>query len=181
MKNIIISGLLGGLVLIIWMFLVNGILGFRNQIDMKKISNESPVYEILKQNITEPGRYSCNPEINPTGMFPEDEPVFSVMYSGMGHEAAGGLMIFGLLIYLIAPMIAAWMLSVSSEKILISYPRKVLFFTAIGLIIAIFSDLSSFGIGNYPLSDALLLAIHNVILWTLIGLVIAWRIKPDVK
>jgi hypothetical protein len=178
MKNIIISGLLGGLVLIVWMFLINGILGFRSQMDMKKISNEPQVYDILKENITVPGRYICNPDINTYDNFPEGEPVFSVLYSGMGHEAAGGMMVAKFLLYLLAPIIAAWLLSVSSETILSSYPKKVFFFMVIGLLIAIFSDLSSFGIGSYPFRDALFLAIHNIILWTIIGFVVGWRIKP---
>lgn len=33
-------------------------------------------------------------------------------------------------------------------------------------------------IGSYPFGDALLFAMHDVVLWTLVGLVAAWKIRP---
>ncbi|MFB0519210.1 MAG: hypothetical protein ACETWC_08015, partial [Acidobacteriota bacterium] len=163
---------------ILWTFLVNGIFRFKANMDMKQIPNERQVYEVLKENIVEPGRYACNPELTSERRLIEGEPVFSILYGGVGHEAAGSLMLFGLVVFLLAPMIATWLLSQTSEKILSSYLKKVLFFTGIGLLFAIFADLTNFGIGNYPLSDAFILAIHDIILWTVIGLVVAWRLKP---
>src|SRR4030042_2036396 len=108
MKKVIIAGLLGGLVLIIWSFVVNGIFGFKSRIEMKQIPNERQVYEILKQNIVEPGRYICNPELTLNEFFPDEEPVFSILYGGVGHEAAGEQSLIGLLLFFIAPMIGAW-------------------------------------------------------------------------
>ena len=178
-RKVIFSGLSGSLVLIILTFVINGLFGFRARIDMKKIPNESQVYQVLKENIVEPGRYICNPEGSPSSGFPEGEPAFSVLYGGVGHEAAGKMMLFGLVVFILAPVIAAWMLSAASDRILSSYPRKVLFFTGIGLLFAVFGDLSEFGIGSYPLRDALILAAHNILIWTVIGLAIAWRIKPE--
>ena len=179
MKKIIRAGLPGGAVLILWTFLINGIFRFQANIDMKQIPAERRVYEMLKEHIVEPGRYICNPALTPNWRFPDGEPVFSVLYGGIGHEAAGGLMLIGLAFFLLAPLIAAWMLSQTSEQVLSNYPRKVLFFTAIGLLFAIFGDLTNFGIGNYPFKDAALLAVNHIITWTLVGLVIAWRIQPE--
>ncbi|MBN2184669.1 MAG: hypothetical protein JW746_05030 [Candidatus Krumholzibacteriota bacterium] len=178
-KKIIFSGLSGGLVLIILTFVINGLFGFRAGIDMKQIPNERLVYETLKDNILEPGRYICNPEGSPSAGFPRGEPVFSVMYGGVGHEAAGKNMIVGLVIFFLAPIIASWMLSTASERIISSYPRKVLFFAGIGLLFAVFGDLSNFGIGSYPLRDAFILAAHSIFIWTLAGLAAAWQIKPE--
>jgi hypothetical protein len=178
-KKVIIAGLMGGLTLMIWMFLINGVFGFRNRIDMKRVTNERQVYELLKQNIVEPGRYLCNPEPTPSGAFPDNEPVFSILYGGMGHEAAGVQSILEIILAIIASSIGAWLLTLTSEKIISSYPRKVLFFTTIGLLMAIFNDLNDYGIGSYPLNDALILAFHNIIIWTLIGMIIAWWIKPE--
>jgi len=180
-KKVIISGLLGTVVLIIWNILINGIFGFKSSIDMKQIPNERQVYAVLKENIVEPGRYTCNPEITPERRFAEGEPVFSVFYGGVGHEAAGGEMLSSLVVFLLAPVIAAWLLAQTSAKILSGYGRKVLFFSLIGLLFAIYHRLTNFGIGNYPLSDAIILAIHDVVLWTLMGLVVAWRMKPGEK
>lgn len=146
--------------------------------DMNQIPNEQLVYEILKENIVEPGRCVCNPQVTPETGFPEGEPVNSVFYGGVGHKAAGGEMMFGFVIFILAPIIATWLLSQTSENILSSYARKVMFFTGVGLLFALYGDLTSFGIGgDYPLSDAFIFAIHNIVLWTVIGLVVAWAVS----
>ena len=178
-KKIIVSGLLGGIVLMIWTFVVNVIFGFNSSINMKQIPNERQVYAILKDNIVQPGKYICNPELTSERRFPDQEPVFSILYGGVGHEAAGGLMLVGLVVFFLAPLIGAWLLSQTSGRVLSSYLRKVLFFVAIGLLFAIFTDLTNFGIGNYPLQDALIQAVHHIIVWTIVGLVVAWRMKPE--
>ncbi len=177
-KRVIVAGLLGTVVLLVWTFVANGVFGFRPGIDMKKIPAERQVYEILSRHISDPGRYMCNPQLTPEMRFPAEEPVFSVLYGGVGHGSAGSLMLVGLVVFLVAPMIGAWMLSQTSDRVLASYPRKVLFFVAIGLLFAVFGELTRFGIGGYPLRDALLLAAHDVFAWTLIGLVVAWRVRP---
>jgi hypothetical protein len=178
-KKIILAGLLGGMVLLIWMIVVNGFLRFHSYINMKPIKNEQQVYEILKENIDEPGRYVCNPAITPEMRYPEDEPVFSILYGGVGHEAAGLTMLIGLVTLFLTPMIGAWMLSCTSKEFISSYPKKVLFFVALGILIALFSDVPKFGIGGYPGNDTLLIALSSIIVWTIVGFVIAWRIKPD--
>jgi hypothetical protein len=179
MKKAISAGVLGAVVLVVWTFVVNGVLGFQAGIDMKRIAAERQVYETLKEHIIDPGRYICNPELTSEGRFPEGEPVFSILYGGVGHESAGGLMLVGFVAFLFAPIIGSWLLSQTSERVLSSYPRKVLFFFAIGLLFAIFGDLRNFGIGGYPATDAMILAIYHIIVWTLVGLVVAWRLKPE--
>jgi hypothetical protein len=178
-RKVILAGLLGGVVLVVWMVLVNGIFGLHASINMKQIPAESLVYETLKEHVVDPGRYVVNPQLTAEGRFPEEEPVFSVIYGGMGHEAAGGLMLVGLIVFLLAPMIGAWMLSQTSARVQSSYSRKVLFFSAIGLLFAVFGDLMSYGIGGYPAKDTLILGAKDIIVWTLVGIVVAWRIKPE--
>lgn len=179
LKKVIVSGLLGAGVLIVWMFVVNGILGFKSGIDRKPILDERRVYECLKGSIVEPGRYVCNPELDASGSFPDGEPVFGIHFSGVGHESAGKLMLVQLVLFVLAPAIAARMLSLTSERTIASYPRKVLFFAAIGLLVAVSGTLMSYGIDSYSLNDALLLAAHDIIVWTLVGLVVAWRMQPE--
>ncbi len=178
MKNVVSAGLLGGVVLIVWTFVANGLFGFQARIDMNQVPAEQQVYEALQEHVDTPGRYTINPQLTADGRFPDDKPVFSVLYGGMGHEAAGGLMLFGLVLYLLAPLIGAWMLSQTSESLRASYGRKVLFFSSIGLLFAVYGDLTRYGIGNYPLNDALAFAAFHIIAWTLMGLVVAWRIRP---
>jgi hypothetical protein len=179
LKRVIYPGLLGGVVLLVWTFLVNGVFGFKSSIDMKRLTNERVVYQLLKEQIDEPGRYICNPDLTPERMFPDNEPVFTIMYSGMGHEAAGGLMLFGLFGFFLGPIVGSWMLSQASDKVLASYMKKVLFFASIGCVIVLFSVLPEYGIGGYPLSDALLMGVHDIVVWTLVGMVVAWRMRPE--
>jgi len=178
-KKVIISAILGGIFLIFWTIVTNSIFGFHSRINMRQLDDERLVYKLLKEQISVPGKYICNPAITPEGIYPEGEPVFSIVYGGVGHEAAGSQMLFGLVIFFLVPAIGAWMLSLTSFEVRSSYTRKVLFFTAIGIIVALFSDLSEFGIGSYPFKDALLIALNHLITWTLLGLVIAWQIKPE--
>lgn len=178
MKNVIGAGLLGGVVLILWTFVANGVFGFQSRIDMRQLSAEAQVYETLKEHVRTPGRYTVNPQLTAEGRFPDGEPVFSVLYGGVGHEAAGSQMLLGLVLFLLTPVIGAWMLSQTSVRVLSSYGRKVLFFTAIGLLFAIYGDLTSYGIGNYPLIGALAFGAYHIVTWTLVGLAVAWRIRP---
>jgi len=176
-KRVIVAGLLGGFVVIGWTFVINGIFGFKSRIDMKPIPDERGVYETLKGTITEPGRYICNPAVDSSGFYPADEPVFSVLYGGMGHEAAGRMALIQLPLAFVAPMIAAWMLSVTSTRIRSSRQKKVVFVACIGLLLGASGMVENFGIGSYPLESALFLAGHNIALWALVGLVLAWRIR----
>ena len=179
LRKVIVSGLLGGLVLFGWTFVVNGIFGFRNSIDMTQIPAERQVYEVLQQSIAEPGRYIVNPELTSQGTFPGEEPVFSVHHSGMGHESAGRLMLLQLALFFIAPTIGAWLLSVTSGRVLASYPRRVLIFVAVGPLLAVYGALQNCGIDSYPLGDALMLAGRDILSWTLVGLVVAWQMQPE--
>ena len=177
-RKVVLAGVLGGAVMIVWAFVVNGMFWFTKNIAMKEIPDERAVYEVLKKNIVAPGRYVCNPALTPTG-FPLNEPVFGITYSGTGHEAAGPEQIRGLVIGFLSVVIAAWMLSVTSDRILSSYFRKVLYITAIGLLFVVSAFFTKFNIDGYPLHDTLLLAAYDLFTWFLLGLVIAWRIKPE--
>lgn len=176
-KRVIVAGLLGGFVVIVWTIVVNGIFGFKSSIDMKPIPDERGVYETLKSTITEPGRYILNPAVDSSGFYPANEPVFSVLYGGMGHEAAGMMALIQLPLAFVAPMIAAWMLSMTSTRVRSNRKRKVIFVTCIGLLLGASGMLDNFGIGGYPLESTLLLVGHDIVLWALVGLVLAWRIR----
>lgn len=178
-KRVIVVGVLGGVVLMAWTFVINAFWGFQARIDMKRMPAERHVYEMLKENVVDPGRYIVNPELTPEGRFPDGQPVFSVLYGGIGHEAAGGLMWVSLLVFFISPTIAAWMLAQTSERVRSSFSRKVLFVVAIGLMLALSSDLTRFGIGSYPVKDAIAFALNRLVVWTLVALVLAWRIRPE--
>lgn len=83
---------------------------------MRQLPAEPQVYETLKEHVRTPGRYTVNPQLTAEGRFPDDQPVFSVLYGGVGHEAAGSLMLLGLVLFLLTPMIGAWMLTQTSTR-----------------------------------------------------------------
>jgi len=177
-RKVIVAGFVGWVVLAVWTFIVNGLLGFRSRIDMNQIANERLVYQTLRDNIIEPGKYACNPELTES-RFPENEPVYSIMYSGLGHEAAGRESLVQMVNGLVMVMIATWMLATAGEPSRRSYARRVLFFTVIGLFVAASSHITEYGIGGYPLGDSVALAANEIVQWTVVGLFVAWRLKPE--
>jgi hypothetical protein len=134
----------------------------------------------LKETIIQPGRYIVNPALTLSGQFPENEPVFSILYGGVGHEAAGRMQWMHYGTSLAAMLMAAWMLSVTSGGILSSYLRRVLFLAVLGLLMAVFRDLPDMGIGAYPARDAVLLAGFTFGTWLLASLAVAWQVRPAV-
>jgi len=177
LKRIVGSALLGLVVLFVWAFVVNGILGFTLRMEMKPVSNEPEVYRVLKENVVSPGAYMVNPALTPEGQFPGGEPVFSLRFSGMGHEAAGRMVFVGPAILLVALLLAAGLLAMASPRVLCRYPLKVLFLAVLGLLLAVFANLTKIGIGGYPVHTALLLAARDFVSWTLAGLVMAWPLR----
>ncbi len=176
LKKVLLSGVLGGIVLILSAGVANIVFRFRSYIDMRTIPDESRVYEALKQSITTPGAYMFNPTVT-AGQYPGQDPVFLVRYSGIGHESAAVEMFLGFGLAVIAAMIAAAMLWLASNR-LPTYWRRLLFFALVGLLFAVFGDLASVGILGYPFPSALLLAGHHLLSWTLAGLVMAWLMRP---
>ncbi|MDD4856873.1 MAG: hypothetical protein PHD74_02065 [Candidatus Krumholzibacteria bacterium] len=173
LKRILLSGILGGVVLLLWTLILNTVFGFTARVEMGGIANERAVYSILKENVTAPGAYMANPEPVPGVGFPPGEPVYGIRYSGIGHEAAGRMLFVEPAIVLVAAILVAWLLSMTSRRILSRYFSKVLFVFVVGLLLAVFGDIAKIGIGGYAAKTSLLLAARDVISWTLAGLVIA--------
>lgn len=159
MKKVLVSAFAGAVILLLWSFVLNVVLGFNARLNMKQIPNEREVYALLKTSITEPGRYLCNPALTPDGRFPDNEPVFGIQYAGVGHEAAGLGAVLDLLQFLIVPLIGAWMLSTTSDVFRSRFINRVGFFVVLGLLEAVTNDLNSYGIGASPLQAALLFAL----------------------
>lgn len=180
-RRLLLSGLLGGVTLILWTAVMNVGFGLAVRTQMNEIPNADAVYRLLKEHVVVPGAYMVNPAPLPGGAFPPGEPVFSVRYSGVGHEAAGLGFLVELAVALASAVLAAGLLSVTSPRILSRYPYKVLYVAVIGLLLAAFGDIPKFGIGGYPASVALLLAANDAMAWAFAGVVMAWvmRVPAD--
>ena len=178
MKRIVFAGLIGGSVFLLWFIIVDAILGFKRSIEMNQLANELSVYKFLSENVTEPGRYVCNPEILPEQEFPGEDPIFVVQYSGLGHDDSGQEILVGFIIMFLAPLLGAWILTNASNRVLSTYGYRLLFFTGIGTVMSLFGIMTRFSIGGYPLGDTLALTLHDLLAWILAGIVISWFIKP---
>ncbi len=178
MKRVLIASLLGLVVMLVWGVVVDAILGFTRNIEMNQLPDERAVYVFLIQHVAEPGRYVCNPEVTPGQEFPGEEPIFAIQYSGLGHADAGQEMLVDLAATLLALFVGASLLGKSSPSVLSRYASRVFFFTTIGVVVALLSLLNRFGISSYSLRDALALAIHDLLAWTIAGLAVSWIVRP---
>jgi hypothetical protein len=178
-KEMLLSGLLGGIVIFVWTVISTSLLPVSGK-RAQPIPNDKEIHTLLKEKITEPGMYFLPDHLDESSTdYPdyENEPIFSIIYGGRTPGTFLGQMIFELFCIFGAPIIAAWMLSVTSERILAKYSRRVLFIAVLGLFLAVFGDVFS----EKPLDIILLSSINGLITWALVGLVIAWRIKPVKK
>jgi hypothetical protein len=177
-RGVLIGGLLGGLMMIAWFVVADGILGLKSSIDMKTLPNEREVYAYLNENITEPGRYVCNPEILPEQRFPGEAPIFGVNYTGLGHDDAWQEMVLGLLVAVLAPLTGACLLRNASTRVLSQYGSRLVFFATIGIAVVLLVVLARFGLAAYSLSDAVMLGLHDLAGWVLAGVLVAWKVTP---
>jgi hypothetical protein len=176
-KEILLSGLLGGIVIFAWLIISTGPLQISGN-RAHPIPNDKEIHTLLKERITEPGIYFLPDHLDGNrDDYPdyENEPLFSIIYEGRTTSVFLGELIFELFYIFAAPAIAAWMLSVTSEKILAKYSRRVLFVVVLGLFLGVFGNVFS----EKPMDNILLSSINSLITWALVGLVIAWRIKPE--
>ena len=107
-----------------------------------------------------------------------NQPVYSITYEGMTHGEGEPMTLTPMVVMFLVPIIAAWMLSVTSDRIRSKYLLRVLFVTAIGVIIVLFEDVLQMSFGPQSEDYLLFLAVNNLICWILVGLVIAWQVRP---
>jgi hypothetical protein len=181
-KNILISGILGGLVMFAMMIVFRFFLPIGGKTELLTMPDQVLIHAQLKERITKPGRYVC-PYLPPdkrSALFPDylNEPIFMVTYDGRTHGTVPGFASPGMLSFLLAPMAAAWLLSLASDRVLATYLHRVLFVSTLGLFIAVAADLLSSLTDELPFAAVAGKAVASVITWSLIGFVLAWRIRP---
>lgn len=178
LKRVFFSGVLGFLAILCWTFVANVVIGLTPRLMMNRVGDEARVYDMLRESVPGPGAYVVNPPAWSEGAAVEGQPVFSVTYAGFGHEAAGRMALIEAMTTLISALLAAVILSMTSQRVLGRYASRALFVGLLGLFLGVAGDFGRFGIGGYPLSAALLLAANTVVSWTLAGLVIAAICRP---
>ena len=119
-KEILLSGLFGGIVIFAWLIISLGPLRLSGDLP-KPITKDKDIHSTLKERITEPGIYYCpNSSEENKAFYPDfgKEPLFTIIYSGRTPNTFIGQLFFELFCIFTAPIIAAWMLSMTSERIL---------------------------------------------------------------
>ena len=177
LRKILVAGLIGALVMIVWVMLVNGILGLESRVAMKTVPREAELHALLGAMIPGPGGYVINPAAGPEG-FPPFEPVYSLRISGIGHGGAGRMMLTQLIRAFLVSLLAAWMFLHDSARARSGFWKRVGFFVLLGLFVALVSDLSQMGIGGFPAGAVLLLAARDFLAWLFVGLALAAWLKP---
>ena len=178
--QILVSGLLGGIVIFVWLVISTGPLPVNGDIQ-EQIPNDLEIHTLLKERIKETGMYFVpgHPEEGAEDTYPDygNEPIFSIINGGRTPNTFMGQFIYELVCIFAAPMIAAWLLSMASDKVLAKYSKRVLFVLTIGLFLAVYGDVRS----EKSMDRIFLSSINNLISWFLVGLVVAWRIRPTVE
>lgn len=181
-KDILISGVFGGMVMFAVMAACRLLLPDVGNSGFRTMPDQAPIHAALKERITEPGRYVC-PYLRPddaNALFPGylNEPIFEITYKGYTHATVPGFASAGMFAFLLGPMAAAWLLSQASDRVLATYLGRAGYVASLGLFVAVSADLLRALTDELPLTTVAGMAGVSVIAWTLVGLVLAWRIKP---
>lgn len=176
--RVLAAGVLGFFVLAVWTLVVNGMFGFTARLAMNRVADEPAVHRLLEQNITAPGAYLVNPALTTEGRFPDGEAVFAVTFSGMGHEAAGRMMLVDLARGFVVMLLATGLLAAASARVLSRWASRAAFVVVLGILQVLASDLARIGIGGWPSGTALAMAGFHVTGWALAAAAIAWVVPP---
>ena len=181
-KDVLISAVLGGVVMFVVALALRFALPGVGNSGFRTMPDQARIHAALKERITEPGTYVC-PYLGPSesnALFSDylNEPIFEVTYKGYTHATVPGFASAGMLSFLLAPMAAAWLLSQASNRVLATFSRRVIFVASLGLFLAVSADLLRALTEERTITTVAGMAAGSLITWILVGLVLAWRIKP---
>ncbi len=170
--RILLSGTLGGLAQLVWFSLVNIVFQFTLRTQMTPVPSERTVHDLLTGLHLAPGTYLVNPALV-NGQFPVGAPVFSIRYAGFGHEAAGLMMLVQLAVWIVAGVLAAWLLSNAAPRILARHWKRVGYVTAFGVMTIVIAIVPQWGIGGLPAGLMSLIALNQLVGWLACAIVVA--------
>ena len=181
-KDIVTAGILGGVVMFVCLAAGRIFLPDFDNSGFRMLPDQVPMQAALKERIKTPGTYVCPylPPNQDTALFPDywKEPVFTITYTGYTHSTVPGFGSIGVFSFLLAPLAAGWLLSQASDRVLATFSRRWIFVTTLGLFVAVSSDLLRALTDEQKLPAVAVAVLGTVITWLLIGLVLAWRIRP---
>jgi len=181
MKKILIAGLLGGLVLLIWSS-VSWIVLPLHTMTINDIPGGDAAIEGLKENITEPGVYRY-PGLGDnadewTAKLKEGPRILMLYLTGGAAPFTVRQFVVSLILTILAASLVAYVLSLACDT-MARFSQRVRFVALFGVFLILFVDLIQYNWWEYPFGFILANAIDNLVAWVLAGLVISWQIKPE--
>jgi hypothetical protein len=187
MNRLIVPALLTAIVVFIWMFISWGVLYWHN-IDIKNFPDETEIMH-MKAVMHEPGIY-VYPGFPPGEEDAQKEweakhlsgPIVNFMvYNPAGADPTNPvLFIKSFVINFIAAFIAGVLLMMTLAQNP-SYWRRVIFVMMLGLFAAFIGPFVEWNWWGFPLGYTLVNVADYCVTWFFAGLVLAWRIKPEVS
>lgn len=187
MKKIILAGLLGGIAITLWQFTAWMVLPLHKD-TIKQTPNEETVTSTLATYITEEGVYGIpfapesRADIDALNQWKEkfqQGPLTTIFFRPIGDDPAmTSRFVVGLIIQIIASLIAAWLLSRSTAAAQ-SYISRVCFVGILGIFASIVVHASYWNWMYFPLKYTTAMMADLTFGWIIAGLVIAAFIKPD--
>jgi hypothetical protein len=179
-RRVVTTGLMAGLVVVMWTSLSYGLVRVRNELGYKEVVHEDTVLEVLGANLTETGLYLIPGHSPPDSLFRAryaEGPLFRIHSLRNG---AGGIIhvVIPILAMMIAPLLPTWLVWSLCQRGGIGFSGRVSIVALFGVFAVLTNDLRLWGMELYPLSYTLLLAFGSVTTWIFAGLIIAWRIRP---
>lgn len=191
MKQTLIGGLVGGVILFLWGFLAWSVLMIHKD-TLKNIPNEDIVMSALGGVIHEKGVYvfpgfpqenaSTTEEEKAAAMSSWEQkyrrgPTGQVIYDPKGSDPIMmSQMITGLLLTILGSMLVAWFLQRSTAANA-SYLARVSFCGMFGIFLALGVHLVNWNWMGYPFNYTTSIIVDNVVGWVLAGLGIAAVVK----
>jgi hypothetical protein len=181
MKNILKGGIVGGIILFIWSALAWTVLPLHKS-SLHNISNEDAVISSLQTNLDAQALYVFPGRPDPSAGQPAMDawtekamrgPVGLIVYSPQGTDPMMvGQFIVGIIIDIMAALLAAWFLSRSTARTA-PFLTKVVFCGVLGIFISFASYIPLWNWMTYPLDYTTGMVADAVLGWLLAGIGIA--------
>jgi hypothetical protein len=189
MRQILLAGLLGGIVYFVWGMLAWMVLPIHTP-TLHGLPDESAVRDALTAQQLETGVYMV-PWSDDEADWSNSEsewfqrhksgPLLSIYYTREGSEPMGPEVILGgFVIDLLAAMLAAALLScaVKAGSCCAGYWPRVGFVAGLGVFEALVGDTAYWNWMHFPVDYTIAMVVDGGIGWTLVGLVVAAIVKP---
>jgi len=184
MKKVIIAGLVGGLILFAWGFMVNAVIPLHRP-SLHSIPNEDAVVSVLQSALSAPGVYLF------PGMITDKQPASKEAYIQKYTRGPLGMIIYrptgadpimasqltlGLLLSIISAILASWFLS-RSTAMMSRYITRVIFCGMLGVFVTFFIHINMWNWYFYPLDYTTANIADTILGWLVAGLGIGAIIK----